>query len=76
MARSKVTVSRSDLNAGKKLARDMLKYAQRVNSTTGCGFTEAVKRMRADAPEVARELGVSSAFVTVWAEGILSGSAR
>ena len=63
---------KSDIATGKQLLRDMNKYAQKLAKDEGCSFTDAVRAMRDNAAEVAREVGVSSSvFVTLWAEGVL-----
>lgn len=72
MARRSIKVARADIDAGKHINREMVKYAQATAKHNGSSFTEAAKVMRAEAEQVARDLGVSAVFVTVWAEGVLS----
>jgi len=69
-------VPKPSVATGKKLLRDLTRYAQAVQKVKGIGFFEAVRFMRDHAEEAAREIGVSSAFVTLWAETELRQAGR
>ncbi len=60
--------TRSAVATGKKLLRDLTAYAQKVSREEGIPYIEAVAVMRDHAEDVARDIGVSSVFVTLWAE--------
>ena len=67
---------KSSVATGKKLLRDLIRYAQAVQKENGIGFFEAVRHMRDNAEGPARDIGVSSAFVTLWAETELRQAGR
>jgi hypothetical protein len=70
------STSRTAVATGKQLLRDLTQYAQRVSKEDGVPFIDAVAIMRDNAEEVARDIGVSSVFVTLWAETALRQAGR
>ncbi len=68
--------AKSAIQEGKRLHRALVSYAQAVSRDLKMPFMEAIKAMRADAANVAKDLGCSPAFVTVWTEAEINASER
>jgi hypothetical protein len=69
-------MSKSAVASGKKLLRELTKYAQKVSREHKISFIDAVANMRDQSAVVASDLGVSSTFVTLWAETELRQAGR
>lgn len=70
------SATRSAVATGKQLLRDLTRYAQTVSKEQGLRYIDAVVFMRDNAADVASDIGVSSVFVTLWAETALRQAGR
>lgn len=68
--------ARAAIQEGKRLHRALVSYAQTVSRDLKMPFMEAIKAMRDDTANVAKDLGCSATFVTVWCEAEINASDR
>lgn len=62
------------MKSAKKINRRMVVYAQDRASSSGVRFVEALQWMRDNAATVAKDVGVSEAFVKLWTKDDLRKS--